>query len=285
MGTYFADFYQVYYLNGLVAGALTKTGKVGYVAAHLIPEVIRHINAFTIGINEVNPDAKVYVIRIGAWYAPDLAREASATLVEQIGCDVLGFTEDTPATIEYAQSLYEERGVLVPVFSHYSPMYEYGRDVVVTGQVVRWDKIYRDILVKVYAGQYTSRNLENVDYWYLLDSDAVGLGGISYDDRIWINDKFKPALSRVEITEKYTGRRMNILELIDYRYWRMADPNIPFEPFTGPLTGRWWFEVSMEVLGEKKSKGDRVVIPPGIRLGHRDLWDMGWFLDSVIVQE
>ncbi|MEM2821903.1 MAG: BMP family ABC transporter substrate-binding protein [Thermoproteota archaeon] len=43
LGTYFADFYQIYYLNGLMAGALTKTNKVGYVAAHPIPEVIRHI--------------------------------------------------------------------------------------------------------------------------------------------------------------------------------------------------------------------------------------------------
>jgi len=42
MGTYFADLYQVYYLNGLIAGALTKTGKLGYIAAHTIPEVVRH---------------------------------------------------------------------------------------------------------------------------------------------------------------------------------------------------------------------------------------------------
>ena len=53
MATYFADLYQIYYLNGLMAGALTKTGKLGYVAAHLIPEVIRHINAFAIGAKEV----------------------------------------------------------------------------------------------------------------------------------------------------------------------------------------------------------------------------------------
>ena len=53
VGTYFAEFYQLYYLNGLMAGALTQTGKAGYVAAHPIPEVIRHINAFAIGFAEV----------------------------------------------------------------------------------------------------------------------------------------------------------------------------------------------------------------------------------------
>jgi len=57
VGTYFAEFYQLYYLNGLMAGALTKSGKVGYVAAHPIPEVVRHINAFALGVREVNPDA------------------------------------------------------------------------------------------------------------------------------------------------------------------------------------------------------------------------------------
>jgi len=50
MGTYFSEFYQLYYLNGLMAGALTKTNKIGYVAAHTIPEVVRHINAFAIGV-------------------------------------------------------------------------------------------------------------------------------------------------------------------------------------------------------------------------------------------
>ncbi|MEM2810652.1 MAG: BMP family ABC transporter substrate-binding protein, partial [Candidatus Korarchaeum sp.] len=58
MGTYFVEFYQVYYLNGLMAGALTKSKKIGYVAAHLIPEVVRHINAFAIGVKEVCPDCK-----------------------------------------------------------------------------------------------------------------------------------------------------------------------------------------------------------------------------------
>ena len=59
VATYMADFYQVYYLNGLAAGALTKTGKVGYVAAFPIPEVKRHINAFALGVRAVRPDAQV----------------------------------------------------------------------------------------------------------------------------------------------------------------------------------------------------------------------------------
>ncbi|MCX8183186.1 MAG: BMP family ABC transporter substrate-binding protein, partial [Crenarchaeota archaeon] len=80
-GTYFADFYQVYYLNGLMAGALTKSNKVGYVAAYPIPEVLRHINAFALGVKEANPEAKVYVRWLFAWYNPTGAREAAQALV------------------------------------------------------------------------------------------------------------------------------------------------------------------------------------------------------------
>ncbi|MCK4692949.1 MAG: BMP family ABC transporter substrate-binding protein, partial [Anaerolineales bacterium] len=68
LGNYMADFYQLYYLNGLMAGALSKTGKIGYVGAHPIPEVVRHINAFTLGVQEVNPDATMDVRWLMAWY-------------------------------------------------------------------------------------------------------------------------------------------------------------------------------------------------------------------------
>lgn len=285
MGTYFADLYQAYYINGLMAGALTSTNKVGYVAAHLIPEVIRHINAFTIGINEVNPDAKVYVIEIGAWVAPDKAQEAANTLVEQLGADALAFTEDTPSTIQYAQSRYEKKNKLVAVFSHYSPMYSYGKDVVVSGQVVRWGVIYRDILAKVYSGYYTTSNLADVDYWDLLNSGAVDIGATSYSDKLWINQKFKTNLSSKTVKEKLSGKTISVLDLIKYRYSQMSDRNMAFDPFTGPLKGKWWLGSGGTVLGKKYASGEGIEIPSGIRLGHDELWNMGWFLNNVVVQK
>ena len=285
MATYFADLYQTYYLNGLMAGALTKSNKIGYVAAHLIPEVIRHINAFSIGISEVNPEAEVYVIEIGAWFAPDKAQDAASTLVDQIGADVLSFTEDTPSTIQFAQSYYEQNGVKIPVFSHYSPMYSYGKDVVPSGQVVRWGPLYKDILAKVYSGLYTTKNLENVDYWYLLDTGAVDVGAQSYDDSLWISPEYKPVFTGTTVTDKLTGETMSLMDLIELRYNQMKDVNMAFDPFTGPLKGRWWLGSSGTVLGKDYSNGDVVEVPAGIRLGHDDLWNMGWFLENVIVQE
>ncbi len=283
MGTYFADLYQVYYINGIMAGALTKTGNLGYVAAHLIPEVIRHINAFTIGAMEVNPNIRVYVIELGSWVAPEKAEKAADTMVRKFDVDVLAFTEDTPQTVKYCQKLYEDEGKLVPVFGHYSPMYKFGKDVVVSGQVVRWEVIYKDIVAKVYAGLYTNKNLADVDYWYLLNSGAVDVGSTSYYDEFWVNDKFIPILKSKKVVDKITGVKMSALDLAKLRYSQMKDRNLTFDPFTGPLEGVWWSKNPGKVLGKTYNEGETVKVPRGARLGHDDLWSMGWFLKNVTV--
>ncbi len=308
MGTYFADFYQIYYLNGLMAGALTKTGNIGYVAAYTIPEVVRHINAFAIGAKEVGEqlgkDIKVYVIEIGSWFAPDRAREAARTLVEQYNVDVIAWTEDSTAIIEYTQELIEQ-GKEVYTFSHYSPGYVYGEDAVVSGQLVRWEVIYVDIIAKIKAGILTPYNLENVDYWYLLNTGAVELAAHVYPNGsiMMINPKYIDFFKGITVRDKLTGREMSVYDLIMLRYKQMREAhilqplqmqalthvyeNIPlieiggaegtypiaaaFDPFTGPLTGYM-----------KDNPEQKVTIPEGYRLSHKELWEMQWFVDWVV---
>lgn len=67
-GTYFGRDYQARFLAGIVAGKATKAGSIGYVAAMPIPEVVRGINAFTVGVRSVNPKAKVKVVWTNTWY-------------------------------------------------------------------------------------------------------------------------------------------------------------------------------------------------------------------------
>lgn len=122
MATYHADFYQVYYLNGLMAGALSKSSRIGYVGAFPIPEVKRHISAFTIGVREVNPKAEVHVRWINAWVNPAAAKEASEALIAD-GADVLAFTEDTPTVIQVAAKRQ------LPSFAHYSPMHQFAPQI------------------------------------------------------------------------------------------------------------------------------------------------------------
>jgi basic membrane protein A len=90
------------YLSGIAAAKASPTGKLGYVAAFPIPEVIRGINAFTLGARSVNPEATVQVAWTSTWFDPAVEKEAAESLL-QAGADVLGMHQDTTATGEAAQ--------------------------------------------------------------------------------------------------------------------------------------------------------------------------------------
>jgi simple sugar transport system substrate-binding protein len=254
VGTYFAEFYQVYYLNGLMAGALTKSNKIGYVGAHPIPEVVRHINAFALGIKEVNPQAKVHVKWLFSWYDPAKAREAAEALITE-GCDALAFTEDSPSTIEVGKS-HTEKGKQIYTFSHYSPMQKFGENSVVSGQLVDWGKMYEEILMRFYIGSWT-----NEDMLWFLKEKAVFLGG---DFNQPINPKFVDILKSFSITDPILGK-MNVYDLIMKRLDQFNEPTVLYDPFTGPI---------------KDQKGN-IRIKAGERADHKILWSIDWFVDNV----
>ena len=247
VGTYMGDFYQMYYLNGLMAGAMTKSNKIGYVAAFPIPELIRHINAFAIGIKESNPEATVHVKWIYAWYGPDKAKEAAESLIAE-GCDTLAFTEDTPAVIEVGQE-HTEKGKQIYTYSHYSPMQQYGVDSVVSGQLADWGVMYVQILKDLYEGTWT-----NKDYWWLAKEKAVLLGG-SFDGIV--NKKFEGDLKGIMLDNKDFGK-ISAYDLVVKRYNQMKQGIDIFDPYTGPIsdnTGKLQIKA-----GEVASKGDLLSI-------------------------
>ena len=96
LGTYFGAAEEARYLSGIAAGKATKNNKLGYVAAFPIPEVIRGINAFTLGAQSVNPDATVQVAWTKTWFDPTLEKQAAESLLDK-GVDVLGQHQDTTA--------------------------------------------------------------------------------------------------------------------------------------------------------------------------------------------
>ena len=226
MLTYMADFYEVYYLNGLMAGALSKTGKLGYVAAFPIPELKRHISAFALGARAANPKAVVNVKWINAWFDPAKAKEAAEALIAE-GNDLLAFTEDTATVVQVAG----RKGI--PSFGHYSPMYKFAPDHVVSGQIVHWEKIYIDILKKVLSGAYTTKNLQNVDYWWLLKEKAVELGA---EETMTINPKYVDALKKA--TMKVGSQTVSVYNRILDLEKKMSAAKPTFHPFTGPIRDR-----------------------------------------------
>jgi basic membrane protein A len=102
-----ADYYgageDAIYLSGIAAGAATKSGTVGYVVPFAIPEVIRHTNAFTLGVQKAHPGAKVKIVWTNSWYDPAKETKAAQNL-HAAGADVIGQNVDSPAAGQYAET-------------------------------------------------------------------------------------------------------------------------------------------------------------------------------------
>ncbi len=225
--TYMADFYQVYYVNGLIAGALTESDTIGYVAAFPIPEVKRHINAFALGVQEVNPDARVVVRWIYNWFDPAAAREATEALIAD-GADVFAYTEDTPTVPQTAAS----RGLVS--FSHYAAMDQYAPDTLASGQLVHWGVLTTDILRKVIDGTYTAGNLEDVDYFWLMAEGAVEVGS---EPGVVIHPNFEDELREATVDSDEFGA-ISVHDLVMRRVEQLSADPVGFEPFAGPLEDR-----------------------------------------------
>jgi simple sugar transport system substrate-binding protein len=255
MFTYMADFYQVYYLNGLMAGALTKSGKVAYVGAFPIPEVKRHLGAFALGVRAVNPRATVHVRWLFSWFDPAKAKEATEALIAE-GADVFAFTEDSPTVVQVAG----QKGL--PSFGHYSPMQRFAPKTVVSGQLVHWETIYLDFLGKVLAGRYNANNIQNVDYWWLLAEKAVEVGG---EFGTPINPAFIPRLQAVKVRTSDLGQ-ISVHDLYNRRLAQMMRKPVAFDPFTGPIRDR---------------KG-RLVVPAGKTMSVLELNTMEWAAPGIV---
>jgi basic membrane protein A and related proteins len=99
---YFGAGEDTIYLSGMAAGAASKNGVIGYVAAYGIPEVVRHINAFTLGAQATHPGAKVRLVWTNSWFSPP-KETAAAKALHSAGADVLGQNVDSPAAGVFAE--------------------------------------------------------------------------------------------------------------------------------------------------------------------------------------
>lgn len=149
---YNARFYEGRYLNGVIAGHMTKSNIMGYVAAFPIPEVLQGINAFTMGARSVNPDVEVRVIWSNSWYDPGREREAAMTLISQ-GADIVTQHTDSTAIVQAA----EERGVYA--FGYHSDMSKYGPTAHLTATTHHWGEFYTQTVKDVLAGTWKPENI------------------------------------------------------------------------------------------------------------------------------
>jgi len=167
MSTLFGRMYQPRYLSGLVAGSMTESNIIGYVAAFPIPEVIRGINAFTLGVREANPDAEVRVVWTNTWFGPPEEKEAAEALLDQ-GADIIAQHQDTT---EPQKAAAERGGTSI---GYNSDMRVFVGDSVLTGPVWNWGPAF----VK-FAEQARDHNWVTEQYWGGMDDGIVGLAEMS----------------------------------------------------------------------------------------------------------
>ena len=170
VSTVFGRMYQPRYLSGLVAGAATESNIIGYVAAFPIPEVIRGINAFTLGVKEANPDAEVRVVWTNTWFGPPEEKEAAEALLAE-GADVITQHQDTT---EPQKAAADAGSVSI---GYDSDMAAFVGDTVLTSPVWNWGVKYADIVERVMDGTYSTES-----YWSGLDEAIVDLAPFS--DRV-----------------------------------------------------------------------------------------------------
>lgn len=167
VGNYYAKMYQARYLTGMVAGAMTKTDIIGYVAAFPIPEVIRGINAFTLGVRKMNPDAEVRVAWTFHWNQPESEEKLAYQLLD-MGADVLAQHQNSP----FVQIAAEKRGKYS--IGHNHNMKNYAPKAHLTASIWKWDGLYKSILEDVQKGKWKSRSI-----WWGLEHGVVDVAPIS----------------------------------------------------------------------------------------------------------
>ncbi len=199
VSTIFGRMYQPRYLSGLVAGAATESNTIGYVAAFPIPEVVRGINAFTLGVREVNPEAEVRVVWTNTWFGPPEEKEAADALVSA-GADVIAQHQDTT---EPQKAAADAGGVSI---GYDADMAGVVGDTVLTSPIWNWGVKYNDIVQEVMDGSYESES-----YWGTMKEGVVDLAPFS--DRV-----------SADTTALVDEKR----ELINSGQW---------DVFCGPITG------------------------------------------------
>ena len=149
VSAYFGRMYQARFLSGMVAGSMTKSNSIGYVAAYPIPEVIRGINAFTLGVRQVNPEAVVRVSWTETWYDPVTEKDAAAALLRG-GADVIAQHQDSTGPQEAAQ----EAGAYSIGYS--SDMSAAAPAAHLVAPVWNWTPFYKEVANAVRKGTWTS---------------------------------------------------------------------------------------------------------------------------------
>lgn len=168
MTSYFGRMYQARYLAGMIAGMQTETNQIGYVAAMPNAEVNRGINAFTLGVKNVNPEASVHVMWTHSWDDEEQEKHAADLLIKQKNVDLLTYHQNQHHVAEAA----DEAGVYS---IGYNEAVEGLSDKYLTATVWDWNALYYEILREYFQGRANSVKR----HWFGLDTGVIRLADFS----------------------------------------------------------------------------------------------------------
>jgi basic membrane protein A and related proteins len=167
VGTGFGKIEEPRFVSGQLAGAMTESNQIGYVAAFPIPEIIRGINAFTLGVRETNPEATVRVVWTNTWFDPAKERAAAEALLDG-GADVIAQHQDSAGP----QQAAADRGLYGVGYN--ADMAPLAPDAVITSAIWNWGPYYIDIVESVMDGTWKSEQ-----YWGGWQDGIVDLAPIA----------------------------------------------------------------------------------------------------------
>ncbi|MDO5625847.1 MAG: BMP family ABC transporter substrate-binding protein [Pseudomonadota bacterium] len=152
MNVYDARFYQDTYLAGIIAAHMTQTGTLGFVGSFPIPEVLRNINAFTLGAQSVKPDITTRVVWVNSWYDPPKETEAAQALMNG-GADVLLQNTDSTAVLQAAEKAGKH------AFGWDSDMSAFGGSAHLGSAIVDWSPYYKKVVQEVLDGSWKGNQI------------------------------------------------------------------------------------------------------------------------------
>lgn len=161
MATYGLRLYQARHVQGVIAGMMTKTNKICYVAAFPIPEVIREINTYYMGAKSVNPDVDIDIVWVNTWYDPTKEAQAAEVMMAD-GCDMVAQHTDSPAPLQAAQ----KAGKLG--FGQASDQIKFAPKAQLTATIDNWGPYYIRRVQEVMDGTWQS-----ADYFGHMNEEAV----------------------------------------------------------------------------------------------------------------
>ncbi len=167
VSTYSARFYEGRSVIGHIAGHMTKSNTIGYIASFPIPEVIRGINSAYLAAKAVNPDIKMKIVWVFTWFDPGKEADAANALIEQ-GADIIMQHTDSPA----AMTIAEEKGIFA--FGQASDMKQFGPNARLSSIIDNWGPYYVARAQAVLDGSWAS-----TDTWDGIAPGMVEIGEFS----------------------------------------------------------------------------------------------------------